>query len=307
MRLCLIMAVLIGAALLHRPAAAEPQITTVIVRSEPGPALWKATRDGATVWILAAPYETPEGLSWDQQRVRRILRTAKALILPVQAWSDSAGEKRWREQSLLKGQRLRDVVSPETYARFQAAVAREGVTPMRDYEGLAPVRAGSNFYDRFRHDHHIRNLDVLDAVNLLAVQARAPVQQASFARSNFITDQWLTMNAAQNEACLTEFLDAADYDLTTLPQAAQAWAQADVTTLLATYRAPAGQACDMALPAWRAAYDNDYVGGMARAIDAALKTPGETLAVVGLPEFFSANGVLDRLKAAGTQVTAPAQ
>jgi len=286
-------------------AETAPGITTVIVHSEPGPALWKIQRDKATVWVLGVLDDMPEDQGWNTAGVRHILRTAHALILPMQAWGDTAGDKRWRSLSMLEGRTLSDVVSPGTYARFKTAVAREGTQTMQDYNHLLPVRAGSNFYDRFRHDHHIRSQEAADMVELLALQNHVPVLQASYRTDNFVSGQWLKMDAAQNEACLNEFLDASDYDLTLLPKAVQAWASADVATLLRTYRAPAGQACDMAIPEWRSAYETDYIGGMVTVIDKALDTPGDTLAVAGLSELLREHGVLDQIRARGATVTAP--
>jgi hypothetical protein len=59
----------------------EPQewsdVTEVVVRVKvAGPAMWKLTRGQSNVWVLGTLAETPENLTWDTTRLKRLLKGA---------------------------------------------------------------------------------------------------------------------------------------------------------------------------------------------------------------------------------------
>src|SRR5258708_8810550 len=63
------------------PAAAPPiedpqgaVVAELVVRAKlPGPAWWKVTSGGSTVWVLGVPGSLPKGLKWDVSVLARLL------------------------------------------------------------------------------------------------------------------------------------------------------------------------------------------------------------------------------------------
>ena len=64
----------------------DPQATVVadlVVRARaPGPAWWRVSAGGATVWVLGVPTALPKGLSWDRSTLKRRLADAHRVLLP---------------------------------------------------------------------------------------------------------------------------------------------------------------------------------------------------------------------------------
>ena len=126
-----------------RPPPTQPwsDITEVVVRAHvPGPAMWKLTRDGSSVWVMGTLHVAPKDMTWNATRFRHILDGAHVLILPRVVNDDPVSEQ---DMELPGSQQLANVVSPATYAHFQAILKQE------DFDGLptgltyTPAWAGS--------------------------------------------------------------------------------------------------------------------------------------------------------------------
>ena len=291
----------------------EPQewsdVTEVVVRVKvAGPAMWKLTRGQSNVWVLGTLAETPENLTWDTTRLKRLLKGARYVIVPGFSRGGSVAGRRWLKGSELPtGTYLDDLVSAPDYARFEKAVARTPGLRASDYTYKIPMRAGMELFSDTLAQNHIRRYAVMRQVTALAANAGVESRIAYTVNADTLSDQWLKLDAEANRTCFNTFLDGIDYNLTVLPGLAQAWAQGDVKTALSQYRDSAILTCNLSTPEWGQQYDALFIGGMTTAIEEALKTPGKSLAVVPFSDLLRKDGVLDRLRAAGVVVTSPAQ
>ncbi|ESQ93749.1 hypothetical protein ABENE_05355 [Asticcacaulis benevestitus DSM 16100 = ATCC BAA-896] len=291
----------------------EPQawsdVTEVVVRAKvAGPAMWKLTRGQSSVWVLGTLAETPENLTWDTTRVKRLLKGAHYVIVPGASRGGDIAGKRWLKGSELpSGTYLYDLVPPAAYARFEKVVAHTSGLRASDYAYKIPMRAGMELFSDVLAANHIRRYDIMRQVTALAANAGVASRIAYTVNADTLSDQWLKLDAGANRACFNTFLDGIDYNLTVLPGMAQAWAQGDVKTALSQYRESALLTCNLSTPEWGQQYDALFIGGMTTAIEEALKTPGKSLAVVPFSDLLRKDGVLDRLRAAGVVVTSPAQ
>lgn len=291
----------------------EPQewsdVTEVVVRAKvAGPAMWKLTRGQSNVWVLGTLAETPDDLSWDTTRVKRLLKGARYVIIPGFSRGGAAAGKRWLKGSELpSGTYLDDLVPPAAYARFETTVRRTSGLRASDYAYKIPMRAGMELFTDTLAQNHIRRYDIMRQVSALAAAAGVESRIAYTVNADTLSDQWLKLDPAANTACFNTFLDGIDYNFTVLPGMANAWAQGDVKTALAQYRESAILTCNLSTPEWGQQYDALFIGGMTTAIETALKTPGKSLAVVPFSDLLRKDGVLDRLRAAGVVVTSPAQ
>ncbi|PZQ42914.1 MAG: TraB/GumN family protein, partial [Phenylobacterium zucineum] len=101
-------------------------------------------------------------------------------------------------------------------------------------------------------------------------------------------------------------LDEIAYDGAHSTTIGQDWAEGDLGSVRARYRASGAQRCLLRAPGGPALLEK----GVAQTTDAmtdALKRPGVTVAVVDLGFLLPANGVLDRLKAGGATVSSPVE
>ena len=53
--------------------------TVLVVGPQPGPGLWKVSKDGNVLWILATYGPLPEKLAWQSRQVERILAESQEL------------------------------------------------------------------------------------------------------------------------------------------------------------------------------------------------------------------------------------
>ncbi|MFT3997604.1 MAG: TraB/GumN family protein, partial [Asticcacaulis sp.] len=89
-----------------------------VVRSSTGPALWRVVKDDHVVWIIGFA-EIKRGTKWNSARIDRIVSGAQRLYLPPAIVYASTPHAL---TALPEGQTLRDVVSPEDYARVEALI-----------------------------------------------------------------------------------------------------------------------------------------------------------------------------------------
>jgi hypothetical protein len=291
-------------------APAKPQwsdLSEIVVRAHiPGPVMWKLTKGDSTVWVLGILAEIPDNLHWNASHLKRVLADANLLIIPGgSAGSDKALDHWTVASHLPKGQHLEDVVSKPTYARFVATVERQRDLPLETYTGYRPVRAGKDLFEDILDTHHIGRYTTVGYVQSIAQFDTAHTKIAYSVNSDLLTEQWLALDEAGNEACLNDFLDGIDYDRKVLPEISNAWARGDLPVVLRDYKETALLTCDLSTPAWKDVYKSLFIDDMTAALDDALQMPGKSVAVVPLSDLLRKDGVLDQLRAQGVTITSP--
>ena len=287
------------------PGKAWSDITEVVVRAHvPGPAMWKLTRGDSTVWIMGTLHVSPKAVTWDSTRFRRILDGAHVLILPRVVNDDPVSEQ---DMELPGSQQLANVVSPATYAHFQAILKQE------DFDGLptgltyTPAWAGAWLIVRVYEAHGITTHIVPPEVAVLAAQSRVGIKYVDRHTNRLQARQYSKIDTVTDEACLNDYLDSIDHDLATADEMGKAWAEGDVQTILAHHREPGWVACFLSQPKFGELYEKYAVDDMVDAVDNAMKTPGKSVAVMPLSDLLRRDGILDRLRAEGVKITAPAE
>jgi hypothetical protein len=109
-------------------AQAQEEMETVLVTGEqPGPGLWKVSRDGHVMWVLGSIYEVPETITWQTREMEARIAESQEVLYP--GWPDvrldvSAFQFVTLVPSAYKaaknpgGAMLKDVLSPEAYATW---------------------------------------------------------------------------------------------------------------------------------------------------------------------------------------------
>ncbi len=296
------LAVCAGAAMAADPATPPTEwsdITQVVVRAHiPGPAMWKLTKDGSTVWVLGVMDIKPEPLRWNSDRFKRILRGAKVLILPQEStWEPT-------NSALPKTQRLKDVVSPATYHRFEDVVTRDSLSTTT-YDTYKPVWAGARLMSDVISDHEISTRIVPDTLPVFARDAGVPLQWLRREDAPNLLKLYDSFDPAGSEACFNAYLDSIDYLLGPMPKVTSAWARGDLTTVMKYHREMAYTTCILSDPTTAPVYRTYAIDNAVGAIDTALQAPGKSVAVWPLSDLLRKDGVLDRLRAEGVMITSP--
>ena len=108
----------------------------------------------------------------------------------------------------------------------------------------------------------------------------------------------------QNLACFDAALDDMDREAAHTPAVSKAWAVGDLKTVGENYKASLLDGCLSRIPTLAALLDRGTADAVLT-IQTALLKPGKSVAVIDLNFLLRPNGVLDRLKAQGAQVTVP--
>jgi len=287
------------------PAKPWSDITEVVVRARaPGPAMWKLTRGDATLWVMGTLHVAPKDVAWDATRFQRVLTGAHLLILPRVVHDDTVSEQ---DMELAGSQQLSDVVAPGTYARYRAVLARENFDGLPTGLAYQPAWAGAWLVSRVYDAHGFTTHIVPPEVAVLAGRSGVPVKYVDRHTSRLQARQYDHLDKAAGEACLNDYLDGIDHDIAAVDAMGKAWAEGDVPAILAKHRDPPWVTCFLSQPKYAEIYETYAVDDMVKAVDKALQTPGKSVAVMPLSDLLRQGGILDRLRAGGVTITAPAE
>ncbi len=269
-----------------------------------GPVLWKLTKGDSTIWVLGVLPAQFERTRWDDTRLRRVMRGSRVMIIPASATGDEAALALSEKMAQLPaGQHLADVVSPAVYDRFRRTVTHEDL-PLDEYTSLRPKPAGDILY---RNVIAKRSLDISmpEYIAHMAQKQKVPVRRAGQVDASVLVNRLSNLDAAAGEACLVNYLDGIDYDETVFPKVIEAWGKGDIKTVTQNYQDQPYLTCDLANPDSAAFIQSYAVDMMVDALGEQLQMPGKSMAVVEISDLLRKDGVLDKLRAQGVEVTSP--
>ena len=294
------------------PAADESAVVAelTVVAKPPGPAIWLAEKDGAKLYILGSAQPLPHSLKWSSPRLDKALDKADLVLVPPQASvgvTQIAGFVLRFGGGLRQpmGKALEDQLPPDLRARFVESrnQARKGPG---DYKNWKPAVAGFLLLSDFRQAAGLSEAKPVSTVQRMAKARKLKVKAVGQYRMSAVTTIASKLSAEDQLYCLRVALDEIAYDGAHSTTIGQDWADGDLGSVRARYRASAAQRCLVHAPGGAELLEKG-VGLTTDAMTEALKRPGVTVAVVDLGFLLPANGVLDRLKAGGATITSPVE
>ncbi|HEU0153509.1 MAG TPA: TraB/GumN family protein [Arenimonas sp.] len=298
--------------------------TIVVSGAQPGPGLWKVSRDGRVLWVLGTLAPLPKRMAWNSRDVERRIAASGVLLLPPKVSVAAEGAALgglFLVPSLLKarnnpdGELLQDVLPAADYARWQRLKAiylgrDRGVEKRRPF--LAAQELREKAFDRA--DLSWRDV-VGREVRRAARRADVPVEQPEV--SLVVEDAKAALkdfraSGIDDLACFRKTLDQVENDLDTLASRANAWAIGDLAALEALPYADNAKACTDALLGSGLAQRSGFSDLPARveaawlqAAEKALATHAESVAVLPMARVVGERGYLKALEARGYTVEAP--
>lgn len=286
-------------------AVADPEAhmvqELVVTAPSGGPAWWRVSRGDSTVWILGTPSSLPKGFVWDERVLDRRMGAARAVILPPVATAgvfDLFGALSARAR--MRGPApLESRAPPALASRFVASTQRLGRAP-GDYDRWNGVMAGIMMSADFRKRAGLELFAPLPAIRRAAARRGVPVSYAaSYKFMPILKVGMREMTPPVEWACLQSAVEEIDGGVEPFARAARGWAVGDVKSALL---APRGfESCFNAIPAG-ADMARRSMADDTSAIEKALATPGQVVAVVSLRTLLADEGVLAQLRAAGFEV-----
>lgn len=293
------------------PEALEPFSSVVadleIIGRRPGPALWRVRNGESEVVIVGGLSPLPHLLQWDETRVKRALGGSTLLLLPpsgVHLGFFDIASLVLRQGALKSGRGgLEASLDPVLRSRFERVVASLRLDPKK-YQQWKPAIAGLLLIGDFYRAAGLSQEKPGTTLAKLAKAEGVEVRTAAVLKFKPLFETAARMTTQQNAACLGAALDEIEWEAAHARPAADAWAVGDLKGVRANTKTLLLDRCLMQLPSVEAAVDQGAADGAAMIGDA-LKRPTHTVALVDLAFLLRPNGVLDRLKAAGDEITVP--
>lgn len=299
--------------------------TMVVSGVQPGPGLWKVSRDGRVLWVLGTVAPLPKRMEWNSAEVEAKVAASAVLLLPPTVQLEAKGAalggifllpRLMSARNNPDKERLQDVLPPADYARWLTLKARY-LPRDNSLEKRRPILAVMELRDAAFEQQDLSWRDVVMRVVKRAakdhdVPTERPeitlvVEDAKAAVKEFA-------NSPVNDLdCFRKTMDQVENDLDTLATRANAWAQGEVAMLRELPYTDNSQACTDALLSTGLAQRSGFSDLPARAkaawlaaAEKALAENPESFAVLSMARVVGEKGYLVELEKLGYAVEAPA-
>lgn len=224
----------------------EPSLETIVVTGEqPGPGLWKVSKDEHVMWVLGTLSPLPKGLEWRTAEVaRRIGESAEVLMAPQVKMEANVGF--FGRIALLPsligirdnpdGAKLASVLPADLYERWRALKQRY-IGRSNKVEQWRPIFAARELYESAIGSAGLAEKPVVtDAVRKVAKKAGVPltpvlleigVDAPKAALKDFKKAE------LDDQECFRRTLDRVETDLVRMSERANAWSTGDLAALRA--------------------------------------------------------------------------
>ncbi len=296
----------------------------VVSGEQPGPGLWRVSRDGHELWILGSLSPLPKKMTWLSREVEETIARSQEVILPASVSFDVAGGRLtglFLLPSLLGArnnpgkQKLADVVPAELHARWlvlkQKYLGRDA-----GIEKRRPLLAASELYDAAIRSAGLSTDSPIDPVVKRAAKKNdVPVTRPKIeleVANPRATVKEFARTPLDDIECLQKTIERLEADLTVMQLRANAWASGDIEALTGLTHVDQNKACRDALLRSTLAEQrgmDDLPERVANlwieAADRALASHATSFAILPIDRLLESGGYLDRLRARGYVVEAP--
>ena len=283
----------------------------VEVEAKPGPAVWHLTRGDSEVWILGTVGAMPDGLKWNKDYLAELLDGARAIVMPPRP-SIGLFEGAWflltngSKFSLPRGQSLEATLPADIEPRF-AAVREKLGRDVEHYRTDTPLRAALRIQEDVQDKLDLSRDEPRDTIRRLASSKHVPSAPVAKYEVLDAARDVLKLTPEQQQVCLGQSVDDADWDLGHAKAAADAWTVGDIRAVKANYGKSRLANCVIAAVHSVADIAERDAADYTAAINDALDKPGKTIAVIDIGPLLRKNGVLERLEALHVTIEGPAE
>lgn len=309
-------------------AAPPPEVANlpVVVVSgvQPGPGLWKVSKDGHVMWVLGTLSPLPRAMQWQSREVEQVLGASQQVLREpsVQLKADvgflgklfllpSAYSARKNDD----GATLQQVLPPPVYARWQV-LKQKYLGDDRGVERWRPLFAAQELYKKALKANGLsRSGGVEASVDELAKRSGVPELPTDYhvlIEHPRAAIKAFKQAAPRDTTCFIRTLDSVEHDMPAMTARANAWATGDLQALRELPDSDRHDACVAAVAGagFAQTLGLDDVPAKQRATwlaaaRKALHDNAQTFALLPMDELLKPDGYLAALQAEGYQVDAP--
>jgi uncharacterized protein YbaP (TraB family) len=305
---------LAGARLAHARGDEPPaQLEELTVTGErAGPRLWRVQHGRAQLWIIGSVSPLPKDMTWRSKQLETALQSADQVLVakPVEIGIARAMWLVVTQRALLMaphGQKLKDLLPPDLYARFAKQRARFTDDPDK-WERYRPLVASAFLEEEALHRIGLSTkLDLAEEVRSLARKHHVRIEEFKIAGLRDILDALKSLPPATEQKCVAASLATLESGLPRLIERARAWATGNVELIQSLPESKEVAACRAAITLESASGDlyallrRTWIDNMKQH----LQQGGVTVAVVSMDMLLESGGFLDALRAAGYEIEQP--
>lgn len=326
-------------------ASATPEIAVLdgvlVTGEQPGPGLWKVTKDQHTLWILGAYGPLPKKMTWRSREVEDIIAESQRVVRWVEIDTDvdvgffaglAALPLMFTAGNNPDGAKLKDVVPAHAYEQYQALKAKYDERS-NGKEKIRPVFAALDLREKARDEVGLSSKPVIwPAVERLAKKHKVKVLEPEIPMKIKIDNPRAMIKKFRKTQladveCFTQSIARLEDDLDVMRARANAWSVGRLDVLKQNVRPDASADCGQLL-------QNLFLNGnladelgaremmdrtlaeMKRVmkeqddtwmhvIEDNLRVNATVFAVVPIDKLFAANGPLQTLRDRGYAVSEP--
>lgn len=307
------------------PAIETAALDTIVVSGEqPGPGLWKISKNGHVMWLLGTLSPLPSDMIWKSAEIEQVILQSGEVVLPPKAeFTVKGGSVRmlFLMPSLLGARnnpgkaKLVDVVPAELYQRW-SALKKTYLGRDAGVEKRRPIFAAGELYEKAIKKSGLDSSDAVTAAVLKIVKkSDIPITSPSF-----------TVRIEEPKAALREFsksplddlecfrktIEHLETDLATMSARGNAWATGDIQALHNMPFTDQNQACRDAILHASIAEERGLSDLRSRAIEAwitaataAIEKHPVSFGMLSISLASSKDGILPMLQERGYTIEAP--
>ncbi len=291
------------------PVVADEIYTVSVTADSRGPAIWRVSRGNAEVWILATVGLMPEDLEWNKQSLEKVITGAKQVMLPPQPdlnLIDIGWFYLWNSSLIYqpRGQTLEGSLPESLRARFVAVrtlAKREADRYARDIPAVAAIKLSGDF----ARARDLTRREPRRTVERIAREAKVKIATVGTFEVMPAVRELLNLPHDKQRICLEQVVADTEQLARNAERASDAWADGRILAAQPHYSETRLIDCATSLSASAASVETAHNTLLANAIDAALRTPGKSVAVIPLGPLTRKGGVLDLLGSKGVTIHQP--
>ena len=320
--LCILLSTAAWAQTETPPPALETSETVLVVGQRPGPGMWKVSKGDHVLWVFATYSPLPSKMQWRSQQVEAVIAKSDVYLSPPTLGASVGVLGGLKMLPHLAGMRknpggamLRDVVTPDVYARWRVLKAKYGVSDSAESE--RPVFAAETLYRAaLQHAGFATSDEVSKAINdllnkknikVIASHVQLDVPNPGKTLKEF------KQGSMDDSACFKTTIERLEADVERMRERANAWSKGDLTEIRKLSFADRDAACQTAFTTSAALRDGLELEGAEKrvrklwleAAEHALKTYPTSFSMLKLSNILRSDYVMTELKARGYTVEEP--
>jgi uncharacterized protein YbaP (TraB family) len=219
----------------------------LITGEQPGPAMWKVSKDGHTMWIMGSLTPLPGKMTWRSKQVEGVIQRSGEIMGNTSARAElktgffgklSLIPAVLRLRNNADGATLQQALPPDLYARWSAQYRRFFGEAPDAKEKWRPLMAADELYQQALKKSGLTGQSpVWPTVEKLAKQHKVRIRERELEvpveDPKALIAQLAQVPRDREIACLVLTLDYIDRELPNIKRRAAAWAVGDLVTLRA--------------------------------------------------------------------------